>query len=275
MKNGNTDVILEIPADLQKATDNGEPAMPHISANGVNGTKGTLGSRYVSLSVTGTIAEFKGMHPADKINIRYMYNPTLEYRNNMIPALMIMLLIMICGFLPALNLVGEKGNGTIEQMNVSPVKTHTFILSKVIPYWIIGLLDLTAAMAIAALAYGLVPTGSLIAIYSAAIMFVFVISGIGIIIANNSATMSQSMFLMFFIVLIFVLMDGMFTPISSMPDWAQYITYILPPRYFIEIMRSIYLKATSISNLWIQYLALAGFAVMTNAIAAITYKKQH
>lgn len=274
IKTGDTDVILEIPEGFQKSVDNGKPVMPHISANGVNGIKGSLGSRYVSTSVMGTIAKFNGMALPEKINIRYLYNPTLEYRNNMIPALMIMLLIMLCGFLPALNLVGEKESGTIEQMNVTPIRTPVFVLSKVIPYWIIGIIDLSAAMGIAALVYGLSPAGSLVAIYAAAVLFIFVMSGIGIVIANYSGTMSQSMFLMFFIVLIFVLMSGLLTPVSSMPDWAQCITYAFPPRYFIEIMRSVYLKATPMSDLGMQYLMLGVFAIVTNTLAAVSYRKQ-
>ncbi len=275
VKRGECDVILEIPHDFQKSVDSGTPVAPHISANGVNGLKGSLGSRYVSQSVMRTVTAYKGMDLPELVTVQYLYNPTLEYRNNMIPALMIMLLVMLCGFLPALNLVGEKETGTIEQMNVTPVKTPVFVLSKVIPYWIIGLIDITLAMLIAVAVYGLAPAGSLAAIYLATILFVFVMSGLGIVIANMSDSMSQSMFLMFFVVVVFVLMSGLLTPISSMPDWAQAITYALPPRYYIDIMRSVYLKATPMSDLQFQYLALTAFATLTNTLAALTYRKQN
>ncbi|MDO4334455.1 MAG: ABC transporter permease [Bacteroidales bacterium] len=274
VENGSVDVILELPRDFQANLESGNARPPHISANGVNGTKGSLGSGYVIESVAGSISGFLGMDVADKTTVTYFYNPTLEYRNYMIPALMIMLLIMICGFLPALNLVGEKESGTIEQMNVSPVSTPVFVLSKVVPYWIIGLVDISLAMLIALLVYGLAPAGSLFAIYLAAMLFVLVMSGIGIIIANFSDKMSQSMFLMLFVVLICVLMSGLLTPINSMPEWARYVTYALPPRYFIDIMRSVYLKATPMSALALQYLVLLGFAVVINALAALTYRKQ-
>lgn len=274
VERGETDVILEIPIDFQKDIDSGIISAPHISANGVNGTKGTLGSRYVMESVMKTIAGYTGRSVTESATVQYLYNPTLEYRNYMIPALMIMLLIMICGFLPALNLVGEKESGTIEQMNVSPVPTFTFVLSKVVPYWIIGIVDISLAMLIARLVYGLAPAGSLFAIYAAALLFILVMSGIGIIIANFSGKMSQSMFLMLFVVLICVLMSGLLTPITSMPRWAQYATYALPPRYFIDIIRSVYLKATPMSALAVQYAMLAAFALAINSIAALTYKKQ-
>jgi len=274
VEDGLVDVILEIPADFQHSIETGTGAKPHISANGVNGTKGMLGSKYVSESVMRTISKFRGAEIPDKIYVKYLYNPTLEYRCYMIPALMIMLLIMICGFLPALNLVSEKETGTIEQMNVTPVRTPVFVLSKVIPYWVIGIIDISAAMLIALAVYGLAPAGSLGAIYLAALLFIFIMSGVGIIIANFSARMSQSMLLMLFVVLIFVLMSGLLTPISSMPGWAQCLTYAIPPRYFVDIMRSVYLKATTIDSLAAEYLFLSGFAIITNIIGALTYKKQ-
>lgn len=270
---GDADVILEIPHGFQADVESGIPAMPHISANGVNGTKGSLGSRYVMESVMRSIAGFRGAPMPQTVPVSYLYNPTLNYRIFMIPALMIMLLIMICGFLPALNLVGEKESGTIEQMNVTPVRTTVFVLSKVIPYWIIGLIDLALAMLVARAVYGLVPAGSIVAIFLAALLFILVMSGIGIIFANYSERMTQAMFMMFFVVLICVLMSGLFTPISSMPQWAQYVTYVLPPRYFIDIMRSVYLKATPIAALLPGYLILAAFAVAINTVAALTYRK--
>jgi len=275
VKTGTADIILEIPDNFQQNLDNGHPVLPHISANGVNGIKGNLGSRYVALSVVNTLGAAYGNKPEpENITINYFYNPTLEYRHYMIPALMIMLLIMLCGFLPALNLVGEKESGTIEQINVTPVKTPIFVLSKVIPFWIIGLVVITLAITIAAFIYGLRPAGSLSAIYIAAALFIFVMSGIGIIISNFSQTMSQSMFLMFFIVMVFVLMSGLMTPVSSMPRWARFLTYALPPRYFIEIMRSVYLKGTGMTGLCAGYIALALFAAGTNLLAVATYAKR-
>ena len=192
----------------------------------------------------------------------------------MIPALMIMLLIMLSGFLPALNLVGEKETGTIEQINVTPVSRFTFTLAKLIPYWLIGFVVLSIAMLLAWLVYGLSPVGSLGAIYLAAALFILTISGFGITIANGSSTMQQAMFVMFFFVMIFVLMSGLITPIASMPEWAQVITRFLPPRYFITIMQAVYLKGATVVELWPNYVLLVLFALVFNLLAAVTYKKQ-
>ena len=162
---GGADVIVEIPDDFERDRMSGTPRKVSIAANGVNALKGSLGSQYVTQTVMRTLAELRdeqGQTAASElITVQNRYNPTLEYRYYMIPALMIMLLIMLCGFLPALNLVGEKETGTIEQINVTPVSRFTFTLAKLIPFWIVGLLVLTVVVLVAWWLYGLFPAGSL------------------------------------------------------------------------------------------------------------------
>lgn len=277
IESGDADVLLTIPADYEKNSSAG-CAMADVEANGVNVTKGMLGVRYVLQSVSGTLTQWYSESgitiPQPDISVINLYNPTLNFRNYMIPALMVVLLIIICGFLPTLNLVSEKESGTIEAMNVTPVNRLTFVLSKLIPFWVVGLLVVTVGMLVGWLVYGLVPAGNIGAIYLATILFSLVMSGLGVSIANKSATMLQSIFVMFAFIVIFQLMGGLFTPIRSMPEWAQCITYFIPPRYFIEIMRSVYLKGASIAELWQQYTLLTGFAAMLLAFAAVTYRKQ-
>lgn len=277
VESGSADVLLTIPAYYEASVSSGD-AVVDVEANGVNATKGMLGAQYVSQSVTGTLHRWQSENgisvPAADISVINRYNPTLNFRNYMIPALMVVLLIIICGFLPALNLVSEKESGTIEAMNVTPVSRFAFVLSKLIPFWVVGLLVITVGMLVGWLVYGLVPQGSIGAIYLAAVLFSLVMSGLGVTIANRSATMLQSIFVMFAFIMIFQLMSGLFTPIRSMPQWAQYITYAIPPRYFIDIMRSVYLKGTPVVELWQQYAVLLSFAVALSVIAAITYRKQ-
>ena len=124
------------------------------------------------------------------------------------------------------------------------------------------------------LVYGLVPEGNVVDIYFAAILFSLVMSGLGVFIANKSATILQSIFMMFAFIVVFQLMGGLFTPIASMPRWAQCVTYALPPRYFIEIMRSVYLKGATVADLWVQYAALSGFSILFCLVAAMTYRKR-
>lgn len=258
------DMLLEIPRGFEKEQVNGRPTSALVAVNAVNGTKGGLGSSYLNQILA----------PAGNTSIRYLFNPHLEYKNYMVPALMTMLLVLLCGFLPALNVVGEKEAGTIEQINVTPVSRFTFILSKLLPYWLIGFIVLNLCMLLAWLVYGLTPSGNIFCIYIATIVFTFVVSGLGLVISNYSATMQQAMFVMWFCMLIFILMSGLFTPISSMPQWAQCITYANPLRYFMEIMRMVYLKGSSLTDILPQLGTLAIFATVLYLWAIVSYKKQ-
>ena len=278
LEQGEVDVIVQIPADFERDMTVATPERISITANAVNATKGGMGMQYIVQTIAHTLVELRGetgpVKLSDLVTIENRYNPTLNYRHYMIPALMIILFILICGFLPALSIVGEKESGSIEQINVTPISRFMFILSKLVPYWIIGLFVVTVAMLVARLVYGLAPVGSIGAIYFGALLFILTISGFSLTIANFSETMQQAMFVMFFFIMIFMLMSGLLTPVDSMPVWAQRFTLILPPRYFVEILRSVYLKGTTVAELWTNYAALGIFVIIFNTLAALTYKKQ-
>ena len=278
LEQGAVDVIVQIPYNFERDMAVATPERISITANAVNATKGGMGMQYVVQTIARTLTELRGEKSPAKLSelvtIENRYNPTLNYRHYMIPALMIILFILICGFLPALSIVGEKESGTIEQINVTPISRFMFILSKLVPYWIIGLFVVTVAMLVARLVYGLAPVGSIGAIYFGALLFILTISGFSLTIANFSETMQQTMFVMFFFIMTFMLMSGLLTPIDSMPVWAQRFTLILPPRYFVEVLRSVYLKGTTIAELWTNFVALGVFALIFNLLAALTYKKQ-
>ena len=267
------DVILSSPPHFSR-----DISELDVEANGVNATKEMLGMQYVVNSVASTLRTVnieEGKNVAGSMaSVLYRFNPTLNFKHYMIPALMVFLIIMICGFLPALNLVSEKETGTIEAMNVTPVSRTVFVLSKLIPFWVTGILVITIGILIGFLVYGVAPAGNIACIYLASILLSLVMSGLGVTIANKSATMLQTIFVMFAFIIIFQLMGGLFTPIGSMPEWAQYITYAVPPRFFNEIMRSIYLKGTSMFELRSQFLWLAAYAVLAISCAALTYKKR-
>lgn len=279
VESGCADVVVTIPDGYLKGLVSGEAGELDLKANGVNATKGTLGAQYVMMSAAGTVSRWRAEHGFSTAEtaggVTYRYNPTLNFRNYMIPALMVVLLIIICGFLPALNLVSEKESGTIEAMNVTPVGRFVFVLSKLLPYWLVGIVVITVSMLIGWLVYGLVPEGSVACVYMASLLFILVMSGLGLFIANKSATILQAIFMMFAFIIVFQLMSGLFTPVSSMPQWAQCITYAIPPRYYIEIMRAVYLKGAGVADLWPQYAALAGYALLLCLVAAVTYKKRN
>lgn len=265
MEKGGADLILEIPKDFEKDRLLGRPAEVLIAANAVNGTKGGLGSSYLAQIINEI---------SSQSSIRYLYNPNLDYKHYMIPALMTMMLVMICGFLPALNIVGEKESGTIEQINVTPVSKITFTLAKLLPYWLIGFFVLSVAMLLAWLIYGLVPAGSLGTIYIGAAIFILVASGIGLVISNYSATMQQAMLVMWFFIMVMILMSGLLTPISSMPDWAQQIAAFNPLKYFVEFIRMVYLKGSHLADVINRLSILSCFALVFNVWAVVSYRKQ-
>jgi len=279
---GDADIILEIQPGFEKDLMKTGNTKVLISANAVNAMKAGLGSSYLASILMDYAGELKNEYSeihgksatmGFKIEPNYKFNPHLDYKVFMIPALMVMLLTMIAGFLPALNIVGEKETGTIEQINVTPVKKLMFILSKLIPYWIIGFVVLSLCMGVARLVYGLQPAGSLLTIYFFASIYILVVSGMGLIISNYSNTMQQAMFVTFFFVMILLLMSGLFTPVASMPVWAQKATIINPLKYFIQVMRLVYLKGSAFKELLTPFFALCSFAVVFNAWAVVSYRK--
>jgi ABC-2 type transport system permease protein len=274
---GKADAILEIQPEFERDLMKTGAARVMISVNSVNGAMGGLGAQYLTNIVRDYAQDLlaeSGKNPQfSTVNSQFLYNPHLDYKVFMIPALMVMLLTMLCGFLPALNIVSEKETGTIEQLNVTPIRKFTFILAKLIPYWIIGYIVLTIGLVLAASIYGLTPAGNPATIYLYATIYVLVVSGFGLVISNYSSTMQEAMFVIFFFIILLILMSGLFTPINSMPNWSQAITLFNPLRYFMEVMRAVYLKGSAMSDLLPQFFALCGFAVVFNGWAVLSYKK--
>lgn len=278
---GDADLIVEIPPRFERDLISEGNASVLIAANAVNGAKGSIGSGYMGAIVANfnsdiTLETGNLTQGGERIEVtpQMRFNPYMDYKVSMVPAFMMMLLTMMCGFMPALNIVSEKEIGTIEQINVTPVSRFQFILAKMIPYWVIGYIVLTIGFIIAYLVYGQAPAGSIFTIYACALVYVLAMAGLGLIVSNNSTTMQQAMFVMLFFQIVFMLMSGLFTPIASMPEWAQYITYFNPLRYFTQIMRMIYLKGSTLGDLSVQLGALAAFAVVLNTIAILSYRKR-
>ncbi len=287
IEHGRADLILEIPAGFEKELENGSPARAMITVNTLNGTKGALASNYMAGVLGGFSEELRvaagvaagsaagvASGPAIELIPRELYNPRQDYKIFMIPALMVMLLTMLCGLLPAINLVAEKEKGTIEQINVTPVSRFSFLLAKLSTFWIIGFVVLSLSLLVVWPVYGLVARGSLWSIYFCALLFIVAISAMGLVISNYSATMQQAMFLMVFFVVVMMLMSGLFTPVDSMPGWAKAITVANPLKYFIECMRRIFLKGSSLYELRGQWGALIVFVAVFGTWMVAGYRKK-
>lgn len=281
VESGEADMILEIAPGFERDIVRGDVGRAMIAANAVNGTKGMLGTSYLSSILADYADELRadmGGVARSAVGVptivpQYRFNPRLDYKVFMVPALMGMLMTLLFGFLPALNIVGEKEAGTIEQMNVTPVRRLDFVLAKLIPYWIIGFAALGLCMALALSVYGIAPAGDIATFLLFSGVYILVVSGMGLVVSNYSETMQQAMFVMFFFIMILILMSGLFTPVQSMPAWARAIAALNPLKYFTEVMRSVYLKGSGIGQLLPQLAALGAFAVAFNAWAVASYRK--
>lgn len=239
-----------------------------IAANAVNGTKGSIGSSYLSQIVASRKPMFNV-----QCSMFNLYNKGQNYKVFMIPALMAILMMMLCGFLPALNIVGEKERGTIEQINVTPVSKWSFILAKLIPYWIIGLVVLTVCLLLSWAVYGITCQGPLPLIYLLAILLALFFSSFGLIVSNYSDTMQQAMLVMWFFIVCMMLLSGLFTPTRSMPSWAYLTTYVNPMHYFIDAIRTVFVRGGDFAAIAHQIAALAAISAIMAVWAVTSYKK--
>lgn len=267
-----TDIILVIPQKFGRDTDLGIRRQVLIAANAVNGTKGAIGSIYLSQIVTEK-ADPDVEALQKKVTSLFLYNKKYDFKLFMIPALFAIVMMLMTGYLPALNIVGEKEAGTIEQINVTPVSKLMFILAKLIPYWLISIFVITVCLILAWLIYGITSAGPIWLIYVLAILLALFFSSFGLIISNYSDTMQQAIFVMWFFVVMMLLLSGLFTPTRSMPAWAYMTTYINPVSYFVEAVRNVFIRGGNIMNVWNQILALSGIGLFMGTWAVLSYKK--
>ena len=277
------DIILEIPSRFESDLIKENKASVLISANAVNGMKAGLSSAYLSRIIADFNQDIRidllhstnqQLSPAFGITPLFRYNPLMKSLFNMIPAILVMLMSVVCGFLPALNIVAEKEKGTIEQMNVTPVSKFTLILSKLIPFWIVGFIALNICIFVAWLFYDFFPQGNLLTFYLFAAVFVLAMSGFGLVVSNYAKSIQQAVFIMFFFVLTFVFLSGLYTPAANMPDWAQLLSHISPLKYIIQVVRLIYLKGSGFTDMLPQFFALAFLALFFNTWAVLSYRKR-
>ncbi len=267
------DVVLEIPRRFVADFRSGRSPQVLVAANAVNGTKGTMGVSYMTNIVTSHLAPSENALRS-YISTLNLYNRHLDYKLFMIPSLFTVLMLLMCGFLPALNIVGEKESGTIEAINVTPVGKGTFILSKLIPYWAVALVVMTVCLLLSWMVYGITSAGSLWLVYLLAMLLAFTFSGFGLVVSNANETMQQAVFVMWFFVVCFLLLSGLFTPVRSMPHWAYLTTYVNPVHYFIDAVRTVFVRGGDFSCVARQVLALVLSAICMNAWAVISYRKQ-
>lgn len=283
IENNQADLILEIPPNFEKELVRENRSEFLIGVNAINGVKANLGSVYLSQIITDFNANirmdwapnprFNNLPNIDVAGINW-FNPALSYKYHMVPGILALLVTMIGAYMCALNIVKENEVGTMEQINVTPIKKHHFILGKLIPFWILGMMIFTFGLfGIGWLIYGIVPQGNLLLLYVYLAIYLVAVLGLGLLISTYSNTQQQAMSIAFFFMMIFALMSGLFTPIENMPDWAFAITQISPTTFFIEVMRMVVLKGSGFEQIQYHFLMMIVFAVIIKAWAIMNYKK--
>ena len=283
MEKGEVDVILEIPSNFERKLVREQQVDLGVYINAIDGSKAGVESVYINQvikSFNRNIAtNFKGSDPLQnrQLNVltvpSFWYNNTLNYKIFMVPGILVLLVTMLTLFLSGMNIVREKEIGTLEQINVTPIKKYQFIIGKLFPFWALGLLIMTIGLLISKIIFAVPMIGSIPLIYLFTTVYLLVILGMGLFISNYTDTQQQAMFIAWFFVVIFILMSGLFTPIESMPDWAQKITLLNPIRYFVEIIRMVMLKGSGFNDIIPQLAIISGYALVMNALAVWSYKK--
>ncbi len=283
MLSGQVDVILEIPNNFEKNLLKDKTTDLSITINAIDGAAAGVESVYVNQIVQSFNKDFKMnimdtskkvMQPVSIESIpSFWYNTTLDYKTFMVPGILVLLVTMITLFLSGMNIVREKEIGTLEQINVTPIKKSQFIIGKLFPFWVIGMGLLTIGLILAKVIFNIPMLGSLMLLYAYTSIYILVILGMGLLISNFTDTQQQAMFIAWFFIVIFILMSGLFTPIESMPKWAQIVTEFNPIKYFVEIVRMVLLKGSGFMEILPQFLKTLLFAILMNGLAVWSYKK--
>jgi ABC-2 type transport system permease protein len=285
MDRGEVQMILQIPLHFQRDLTSGKQAPVQISIDAVDGATAGLIQSYSSSIIRDfniNRAEQLDLHTvgsrlseAKSFNIVPLnwYNPDLDYITFMVPGILVVLVSMIGLFLSGMNIVREKEIGTIEQLNVTPIRKYQFIIGKLVPFWIIGMIDLLIGLALARYGFHIPFLGSLWLILAVAGLYLILVQAIGLMISTITGTQQQAMFISWFIMVVFILMGGLFTPIESMPGWAQDMTLANPVAWFIKIMRMVLLKGAGWQEIQWMVLLLGGMAAAFLIAAINRYKK--
>jgi len=204
---------------------------------------------------------------------RGWFNPELVYSDYMVPGILVLLVTIVALAITSMNIVREKEIGTLEQLNVTPVTRLQFVASKLLPFWIIALVDLALGLGVARVVFDVPMEGSLLVVFGAALVYLFVALGMGLLISTVVETQQQAMFISFTVNMVFLLMSGLFTPIQSMPGWARIVAEASPVKHFIEVMRAVLLKGAGLAETTTPILVLAGMAAVIFTLAVRQHSK--
>ncbi|MFD2574392.1 ABC transporter permease [Spirosoma soli] len=281
---GHADLILIIPPHFERDLGKENQSSIQLLVNAIDGTKAGIASGYAQTIIrefnNDIRVETGAVSPGGQLNAslldienQYWYNPRLEYKTFMVPGILFELMLLIGGMIAALNIVREKEIGTQEQLNVTPIKKYEFILGKLTPFVIIGMVQFTMGLLVGVFLFQIPVEGSLLLIYGFAFLFLLLCVGLGLFISAISETQQQAMFAVFFCLVVFILLSGLFSSTEDMPQWAQYVNVLNPLRYIIEVGRNVMLKGSTFRDMQTQFFALLLMAVALIGLASWRYRK--
>lgn len=276
------DLVLKIPQGFGRELMTGEKSSVMVLVNAINASSAQLSWAYLA----GILREYNtdvilnnittrpvGQMATIDVTTRFWYNPTLNYRFYMLPGILVILVTAIGLLLSGLNVVKEKEMGTIEQINVTPIKKYQFITAKLVPFLVIGLADLAFGLALGKLLFNIPFEGSLMLLFLYAAIYLIAVLGLALLFSTISSTQQQFLFVVFFILMIFILMSGIFTPVESMPVWAQKFNLINPAAYFMRVIRTIMLKGSGSGDILPEIRGMVLIAISSIALAIWRYRK--
>lgn len=291
LMNRDVSVIVHIPADFERDLVRLHEAPVQFIFNAEDGAAAAVLQSYAARIVSAYSAEigrelqptYAGARFTDsppspgtprlEVRTRGWYNPESNYRHYMVPGILVVLVTVIATSVSSMNIVREKEIGTLEQLNVTPVTKAQFIASKLLPFWIIALIDLALGLTVGWLVFGIPMEGNLLLVFGAAVVYLFAALGIGLLISTIVDTQQQAMFLSFAINMVYLLMSGLFTPINSMPTWAQWVAELSPVKHFIVIMRAVLVKGADLAAVQVPLYILAAYGAVVLALAVKQYSK--
>ncbi|HVN57613.1 MAG TPA: ABC transporter permease [Bacteroidales bacterium] len=275
-------MVLNIPSGFGKELGRSNPGKMMVSVNAINASTAQLSWAYLN----GVLADYnksllrdKGMMaavtavPLINITNRYWYNEKLDYNFYMLPGILVVLVTAIGFLLAGLNMVREKEIGTIEQINVTPVKKYQFMIAKMVPFLIIGLIDLSIGLSLGKIVFNIPFEGNILLLFLGSSIFLVAVLGLALFVSTFSASQQQYMFVAFFFMIVFILMSGIFTPFESMPLWAQRFDLVNPVYYLIRVNRMVMLKGSTISDISTDLISLTVIAFAFTAFAVRKYRK--
>ena len=287
---GDATMVLTIPHDFESSIVRTGAAPIQLAVNAEKGSAAGIVQAYASSITAAYAAELEASargtamtraeppprREAEAIDIRVSswYNPASNYRHYMVPGILVALVTLIGTLLSAQNIAREKELGTLEQLNVTPMTRGQFIAAKLLPFWVLGMIDLAIGLLVGGLAFGVPMRGSLLLLFGSAAVYLVAALAIGLFISSLVETQQQAMFVTFFVMNVYLLMSGLFTPIDSMAPWVQVVSQLNPVRHFVTISRAILIKGAGPADIARPFLTLAAFGAVTLALAIRQYSKR-